>query len=91
MIIFLLVIQDEEVRNKLEELYILYHKEMFYVAYSILKDSQEAEDVVQEAIIKLSTCMNKIDKANCNKTRGFVVIVVRNIGWSKIFVYKCYS
>lgn len=79
MVVFLMAIEDEKVRGKLEELYLLYHKEMFYVAYSILKDYYEAEDVVQNAILKISSKLEKISEVNCNKTRSFLVIIVRNL------------
>ncbi len=79
MIAFLMAIEDEKVRSKLEELYLLYHKEMFYVAYGILKDYHEAEDIVHSAIIKLSTNLEKIQIVKCNKTRAFLVILVRNL------------
>ncbi len=75
----MIVIDDLSIRNKLENFYIHYHKEMLYVAYSILKDFHEAEDVVQSAILKLSTKIQEIDDIHCNKTRAFVVIIVRNI------------
>ncbi|MCT4597150.1 MAG: RNA polymerase sigma factor [Vallitalea sp.] len=79
MVVFLMVIEDENIRNKLEELYLLYHKEMFYVANNILNDYYEAEDAVQNAILKISSQLEKISQVKCNKTRAFLVIIVRNI------------
>lgn len=79
MFTFLMVVGDENIRSKLEKLFILYHKEMLYVAYSILNDFHEAEDVVQSAILKLTTRLDKIDEISSNKTRSFIVIVVRNL------------
>jgi len=79
---FLLVIEDENTRSKLEELYYQYHKEMFYIAYNILKDYHEAQDIVQTAIIKISSYMDRIESIKCNKTRAFLVIIVRNISYN---------
>lgn len=79
MVAFLMVIEDESIRNKLEELYVLYHKEMFYVAKSILNDYHEAEDAVQDTILKISSQLEKISEVKCNKTRAYLVIIVRNI------------
>lgn len=76
---FLMVFEDQEVRSKLEQIYILYRKTGFWTANNILKDIYEAEDVVQEAIIKMSSKIDKIDEINCNKTRGLFVIIVRNL------------
>lgn len=85
MIGFLMIAEDEKIRNKLEELYFLYRKDMFFAAYDILKDYHEAEDAVQSSIIKLSSIIEKIETVKCNKTRAFVVIVVRNISLN---IYK---
>lgn len=79
MLRFLMSIKNENTCNKLEQLYFLYHKEMFYAAYAILKDYHEAEDVVQTTILKLSSRLEKIKAVKCDRTRAFVVIIVRNL------------
>lgn len=78
MLTFLLVIQDEVTRNKLEEIYLAYHNKMFTVAENILHDSHEAEDMVQDAILKISDHIEKINEINCKKTGCLVVTIVRN-------------
>ncbi len=78
MLSFLLIIENEEARNKLEYLYIKHHKEMIYRAYQITGDFQLAEDVVQTAFIKLADYIEKIDDLDCNKTRGLIVIIVKH-------------
>jgi RNA polymerase sigma-70 factor (ECF subfamily) len=57
----------------------VYRNLLFYTAYCILKDYHEAEDVVHTAIIKLCSHIDKIDDIECNKTKAFLVIIVRNI------------
>ena len=79
MISFLSVIEDEVKRNKLEEIYITYKKIAFWTACNILKDPHESEDVVQDAIIKMSSLIHKIDEVKCNKTKALFVITVRNL------------
>lgn len=79
MLSFLTTIEEIDERNKLEKLYMLYHKEMLYTAYNILKDYHEAEDAVQECIIKLSSKLDRISQVDCNRTRAFLVTIVRNI------------
>lgn len=81
MLTFLLIIEDEAVRNKMEEIYLTYHKTMFKVSVKILKDHHEAEDVVQDAILKISKHIEKINEINCKKTRGFVVTIVRTLSY----------
>ncbi|RJQ38205.1 MAG: RNA polymerase sigma factor [Nitrospiraceae bacterium] len=79
MLIFFAVIDDEYSRSKLEALYVKYCKDMFNVAYRVLNDYQLAQDAVQGAFIKLIDNLDKIDEINSNKTRAFIVIIVRNI------------
>jgi len=79
MIAFLLIIDDEKTRTKLEDIYIHYHKDLFVTSYSILKDYQEAEDVVQKMILKLHNNLDKISEIKCKKTRAYLVTIVRNL------------
>lgn len=52
---------------------------MYVTAYSILKDHHDSEDMVQEAILKLSVNLHKILDIKCKKTRSFLDIIVRNL------------
>lgn len=79
MFMLLMAIEDEQTRNKLEEIYMLYRKLLYFKAYHILNDYHEAEDVVQSAIIKICDHLEKINDIRCNKTKGFLVIIVKNI------------
>lgn len=79
MLIFDMIIDNESIRHKIEEIYRLYRKLLFYTAYNILKDYHEAEDVVHMAIIKICSHIDKIEDIECNKTKAFLVIIVRNI------------
>ena len=78
MLLFFATIENEH-RSKLEALYKTYGKDMFKVAYRVLNDYQLAQDAVHVAFIKLVDNLNKINEIDCNKTRAFVVIIVRNI------------
>lgn len=79
MVFLFAAIEDEYSRNKLEALYNKYHKHMYRVAYSILKDSFLAQDVVHSVFIKLIDNLDKIDEIDCNKTKAFIVIITRNL------------
>ena len=79
MIAFLMTIENERVRNKLEEIYLTYYRDMFITAFSILQDHHEAEDMVQDAVLRLSKNFNKISDIKCKKTRSYLVIIVRNL------------
>src|SRR5665647_2009931 len=79
MLTFLMIIEDEVTRSKLEEIYLLHKKKLFYIARDILHDDYEAEDVVQEALIKISKYIDEDMDPKCNKTIGLIVIIVRRI------------
>lgn len=83
MLTFLLMIEDEAQRNKLEEIYATYHKELFYVAYQILHDYYDAEDIIQTAFIKICKNLEKISEVKCKKTRAYLVIIVRNLSFDR--------
>lgn len=74
-----------EKRDKLGELYIKYKKLMYSIAYDILNDIHEAEDVVQHAIIKIAYYIEKIDDVNSNKTKHLVITIVKN---TSIDIYR---
>lgn len=63
----------------LEQLFVKYNKLMYYTAYQILQDQYLAEDAVQTAFLKLEKNKFKFYSISCNKTKCFMVIIVRNI------------
>lgn len=73
------IVEDCEQRNKLESLYNEYSLYIYKVAYQILKDKYLAQDAVQEAFISIIKNINKIDRIKSNKTKAFLVIIIRNI------------
>ncbi len=79
MFVFLMSVDDEVLRTQLEEIYYLYRKELWYVAYDILNDEYEAEDVVQTALLKMARYLEKKVDVKCNKIKALIVIIVRNI------------
>ena len=83
MFTLLLMNENQEKQNKLEELYITYHKELYYVAYRILHDYQDAEDIIQNAFVKISKYLEKIGEIKCKKTRAYLVIIVRNLSFDR--------
>ncbi|HZK70887.1 MAG TPA: sigma-70 family RNA polymerase sigma factor [Clostridia bacterium] len=78
MLTFLMIIEDAKIRNKLEDLYIRYHKEMYYIALSILNNAYDAQDAVQTAILKCADYIEKIEDINCNKTKHLIVTIIKS-------------
>lgn len=65
-------------QQRFEELYNTYAASMYRVAYAVLRDQGFAEDAVQQAFLKLYHELDKIEDLHANKTRAFIVILVRN-------------
>jgi len=76
------ILNSENARKKLEDIYICYRRDLYITAYSILRNPQEAEDVVQNAILRVSENLEKIFEVKCKKTRSYLVIIVRNLCYS---------
>lgn len=65
----------------LEGIYNRYSKFMYKVAYSILHNSYDAEDAVQQTVIKLISHIDDIGDIEDKKTRNFIGIICRNIAF----------
>lgn len=75
--IFLAFIDDNH-RILIHDIYNNHKKDMLKIAYAILQDKHEAQDVVQNAIIKISQSMEKIENRSANEIRGFILTVTKN-------------
>ena len=56
------VIDDAEDIKKLEKIYYEYREQMFFVANKILRDSYEAEDAVQNALLGIARNIRTLPK-----------------------------
>lgn len=77
--LFLLTIEDLDERSKLEEIYVTYKRDLYIVAYSIVKQHEAAEDLIQVAMLKIHRHLDKINEIKCNKTRAYLVTIVRHL------------
>lgn len=78
LLFYLSLIETEEEKSKFEKLYYKYRKLMKYIALDILKEDWLAEDAVQEAFIRLTRHLNKIEEIDCHKTKSFIVIIIKS-------------
>ena len=81
LIAIIMTIENEKDREIAAELYCQYSATMLYIADSILHDIHLAEDAVSEAFIKIINNLEKININDCYRTRGFVVVIVRNVAF----------
>lgn len=66
-----------EKSEKVETIFRQYKNLMVHTAYAITHNWHEAEDIASDAMMKIMHLTEKIDENNCNKTRGFIVILTR--------------
>ena len=86
MIPFLLMtIKNEEDKSKISKLFEEYYSLMMYVAKGILKDHALSEDAVSDSLLKIIYNIHKFEEISSPKTRGLIVIIVRN---TAIDIYK---
>lgn len=64
-------------RQLLEELYELYEQKMYAAAFSILGHTDQAEDAVHDAFIKLVDYLTVIDSADSEKSRRLVMRILK--------------
>ncbi len=76
--IFLSLIDAPSDKEKFTKIYSTYTKLMMSVAMSVLHNPALAEEAVQEAFLKIAKNISAFSSAECNKTAGLVVIIVRN-------------
>ena len=76
MMIYLQIIDTAEERSKFERLYEQYKQLMFYTAFQILKQPQDAEDAVHHAFLSIAENISKISDSDCPKTRAYIVTIV---------------
>lgn len=64
--------------EKMEELYELYEQKIYYVAYSILNNIQQAEDAVQETFITLYKNLEKLHSLATQELKRYILRVAKN-------------
>lgn len=78
------MISDETDKELVRSLYENNEQLMYNVAYKILHNRSDAEDAVQDAFVNVINHLEKIREINCNETRFYLVIIVKNISLNKL-------
>lgn len=78
MFIYLAMIDSPDEKQKFEIIYQTYRQLMYYVANHILGNTQDAEDVVHDAFIKIIENIEKFSDPKCPQTRAFIVTITEN-------------
>ena len=78
LILYLLMIDSNDDKNKFELIYNQYKNLMLNRAYDIIRDRGLAEDAVHNAFLNILKNLSKIDDVNSKKTKGFVIVITKN-------------
>lgn len=83
--IYLMMVDIDEDRDKFTILYDKYRKLMQTVCYKVLQDDYLAEDATHDAFIKLAKNMDKIKNIESHETKRYLITIAKN---SAIDIYR---
>ena len=78
MILYLELIETEHDKGKFEQLYLKYRDLMYYLAFQITKNQEDAEDAVQQAFLYTLENLSKIDDVSSHRTKSFLSIIAEH-------------
>lgn len=78
MILYLEMIETEHDKEKFEQLYLNYRDLMYYLAFQITKNQEDAEDAVQQAFLYAIENLEKIDDVSSHRTKSFLTIIAEH-------------
>lgn len=78
LMLYISLIDDDEELKKFEITYYAYRNRMVLTAYSILKNKEDAEDVVHDTFIKIARNMKSIDDPESKRTLSYVLKSTKN-------------
>ena len=76
--IYLSMLETEEQRNKLEDIYCKYYGLLYHEAYTVLQNHELAEDCVHETFLYLIRIINTIRVENNRETIAFLKLISRH-------------
>lgn len=78
MLTLLLAVADDAARDRLDQLYNTYYSLMIAVAMRTMKNEQDAQDVVQDAILKVVGHLDTLDGLSEVQIKAYLCAVVRH-------------
>lgn len=69
---------------KFENLYNKYKNTLFYQAMNIVKNEKDAEDVLQNAFIKIAKNIKSVKSIDSKETLSFLIVVTRNTAFDYV-------
>lgn len=78
--IYLMTIEDEEERKRIEDLYYKYRYHCMHLAKAYTDDNDEAEDMVQETFVRIIKHKDEYLNLSCSEFEALLVTIVKNLG-----------
>ena len=75
---YLSEIENKDDKQKFEKIYLQYQKDMFVIANKILRNKENAEDAVQDAVVLIMHNLDKIEDVYAKSTVNYIRIIVKN-------------
>ena len=82
MLLYLTLLDSPKDRNRFCELYEKYKMKMYYVAFGILNNEQDAENIVHDTFVTIIDVLDKLDTSDQRKEWNYIVTILKN---------KCYN
>lgn len=76
--LYLSLIENEEDKIKITEIYEQYLDWMLKIAFHYLRDEKDAEDAVSDVFLSIASTNCNIPTSSCNETKSYLFICVRN-------------
>lgn len=83
-VIFSSVDLNVDEKSKFGVIYHRYKNTLFYQALNIVKNENDAEDVLQEAFIKIAKNIGAIDDIKSKETVSFLIVITKNTAYDYI-------
>lgn len=68
-------------KSKFESIYNKYKSALFYQAMNIVKNENDAEDVLQNSFIKIAKNIKSIGGLNSKETLSFLIVITKNTAY----------
>ncbi len=78
LLLYLLFLSTDKEKEFFQEIYQQYKDEMFGIAQGILKNNEDAEDVVQETFLTLIDNLDKIMDEEPHKVRNYIITITKH-------------
>lgn len=78
LMLYTSMIDSTEEKRKFERIYLAHRQTMYYAAFRILNNVQDAEDAVHQAFLRILNHLDIINESDCHKTRAYLIVITQS-------------